>query len=140
VNVALETGSANATLALGEFRGSGQRVYAATLGVTSGSYRAHLRFNFDDAVFVAFVDALLQMDTELHGKARLRELGSQEPYLALEIIPTGAVVVSGVLLDWEHGVQRMEFHFDTVHAVLRPFAEGLAKARALQIAAQSGSD
>ncbi len=46
------------------------------------------------------------------------------------------VEVSGVLIDFEHRLQRMSFLFTTDQTVLAPFADDLEQARKVQIAAQ----
>ena len=91
--------------------------WRATVVLRSGAFGAELPFYFDDYVLDRFLDALRRMDRTLAGRALL-QTPNEEPQIALELSHTGRVRVSGVLLDYEHDLQRLTFSFDTDQTVL----------------------
>lgn len=105
--------------------------FGAFLGVRTHGFRADLLFMVEPEAFVAFIEALEEMDRSLAGKARLKAV-YEDPYIELEVDPTGEVRVSGDLVDHGPPRQRLEFEFVTDQTVLGPFARDLRSCLSLQ--------
>jgi hypothetical protein len=93
--------------------------WRATLVLRSGAFAAELPFYFDEYVLDPFLADLRRMDERLVGTALL-PTPNEDPFIKLTVDPTGSVLVSGVLVDYEQNWQRLEWSFSTDQTVLRP--------------------
>lgn len=98
--------------------------FGASLVVRTHGFCAELLFAAESEPFVAFIEALEEMDRSLTGKARL-EAVFEDPYIELELDHTGKVRVSGDLVAYGSPTQRLQFEFMTDQTALGPFARDL---------------
>ena len=104
--------------------------WRAWLEVRSGAFTAALSFYFDQLGLDAFRAALRHMDATLSGSAVL-QTPYEEPRIELTVGRTGQIGVSGLLRDYEQGLQRLAFSFVTDQTVLRPLIDDLEAAEQL---------
>ncbi len=101
--------------------------YGATLSVHSGGFSGERTFWFSDHKLGQFIAALVAMDEQLSGRARLVD-DDQQQHVELEVDHWGGVRVSGTLL--QHAPdQLLRFEFLTDQTCLRPLIEDLEECR-----------
>ncbi len=108
--------------------------WRAQLHLRSGAFAAALPFYFDQRVLDAFLRDLAHMDRTLTGSATLAT-PYEDPRITFTVGPNGGVLVTGLLLDYEHDLRRLEFEFRTDQTVLRPLADDFADASRILAAA-----
>jgi hypothetical protein len=93
--------------------------WRATLVLRSGAFAAELPFYSDQYGLDSFLEDLRRMKESMVGTAVL-STPNEDPFIKLTVDRTGSVLVSGLLVDYDHGWQRLEFSFGTDQTVLGP--------------------
>ena len=101
--------------------------FVCRLAVRSRAFSAEHDFYFDRPGLQAFVKNLTAMDHDLTGRAELRT-PYEDDRIALEVVPTGSVLVSGELFEHSEHSQKLVFSFRTDQTCLGAFARQLSLA------------
>jgi hypothetical protein len=130
MDVALHTNAPELLELRSIMRFSDNSGFVCKLAVHSRGFSAKHDFYFDQRGLRAFVDDLANMDRTLAGTAELRT-PYEDNRISFEVMPTGAVRVSGELHEYTVDHQSFAFQFKTDQTCLKSFAQQLSIALAL---------
>jgi hypothetical protein len=101
--------------------------YSSQIVIRSGWLSVDYKFYFERPELQTFVGDLEQLDRTLMGQARLKPKW-EEYFLDFQGMGSGAIKVSGDLIEYSQWQQRVTFAFRTDQTVLRPFILSLKEA------------
>jgi hypothetical protein len=126
MDVILKTNDPDRQLALMQVsRFADDSGFCCELVVRSHGFGASVQFCFEPRALRAFHEAVVRMNRTLTGTAKLKP-AYDEPFVSLELLRTGAVMVSGQLSRLEDDTTHvLHFGFRTDQTCLGPFARDL---------------
>ena len=126
-DITLPSSDGSASLTLEDFRVDPTGGAYFQLAVSSRGFTGRSPYALEPSELRSFISSLRRMYDTLTGTAEIR-LHMEQEHVAFRVTVTGAVTVTGVLIQYDDPAQRLEFAFHSDQSCLPAFLNALSAA------------